>query len=120
MSRLRKALGVADGGGPFATREGGYELILEEPERLDSHRFERLLAEGRALLAGGRPERAVEALEEALSLWRGEAFADLAYEPFAQGEIARLADLRLTALEGLIEAQLALGRHAEVIGRLES
>jgi eukaryotic-like serine/threonine-protein kinase len=121
ISRLRKALaGGEDNGsaGGVVTREHGYQLRLDA-ERLDAHRFERLVAEGRGELAAGRPERAAAALEEALSLWRGPPLADLAYEPFAQREIARLDDLRAAALEQLIEAKLALGRHAEVIGELE-
>src|SRR5919109_186175 len=122
ISRLRKALPGGAGGESadlVVTREHGYELQLD-PERLDSHRFERLLADGRSELAAGRPERAAAALEDGLSLWRGPALADLAYEPFAQPEIARLDDLRMAALEQLMEAKLALGRHAEVIGELET
>jgi DNA-binding SARP family transcriptional activator len=53
-------------------------------------------------------------------MWRGAPLADLAYEPFAQREIARLDDLRARALELLIEAKLALGGHAEVIPELEA
>ena len=68
----------------------------------------------------GRPERAATALQGALSLWRGPPLANLAYEPFAQREIARLDDLRVWALEQLIEARLALGAHAEVVGQLET
>ena len=45
--------------------------------------------------------------------------ADLAYEPFAQGEIARLEELRLAVLEERIEADLALARHADLVGELE-
>src|SRR5918999_4645602 len=104
--------------GRVATREHGYELELD-PERLDAQRFERLVGEGRSELAVGRPEGAAAALEAALALWRGPALADLAYEPFAQREIARLDDLRVTAHELLIEARLALGAHAEVVGQLE-
>jgi DNA-binding SARP family transcriptional activator len=122
VSRLRKALAGGEGNGSaggVATREHGYELSLD-PERFDAHRFERLLAEGRGALAAGRPERAAATLEEALSLWRGPPLADLAYERFAQREAARLDELRLDALEVLIDAKLALGAHAEVIGRLEA
>jgi DNA-binding SARP family transcriptional activator/class 3 adenylate cyclase len=119
--RLRKALAGAVGehsGGPIVTREHGYELALD-PERLDAHRFERLLGEGRAELAAGRPEHAASALEAGLSLWRGPPLADLAFEPFAEREIARLEDLHVAALEQLVEAKLALGRHAEVVAQLE-
>ena len=121
ISRLRKALAAGAGNaseGVVVTRGSGYELRLD-PEQLDAHRFERLMAEGRSELAGGRPQRAVSALERALSLWRGAALAELAYEPFAQREIARLDDLRVAALEQLIEAKLALGAHAEVVEQLE-
>ena len=105
--------------GLVLTREHGYELRLD-PERLDAARFERLLAEGRSELAAGRPERAASTLEHALALWRGPPLADLAYERFAQPEIARLDELKGVALELLIEAKLALGRHAEVIAELET
>ena len=118
ISRLRKALG---GGSAdvVVTRDHGYELQLD-PEQLDAHRFERLVAEGRSELDAGRPEAAMAALERALSLWRGPPLADLAYEAFAQREIARLEQLHAVALEWLVEAKLVLGRHSEVIGQLES
>jgi DNA-binding SARP family transcriptional activator len=122
ISRLRKALaGEAGNGaaGVVVTRERGYELRLD-PNHLDSHRFERLVAEGRSELAGGHPERAVSALERALSLWRGAPLAELAYQPFAQREIARLDDLRVAAREELVEAKLTLGAHAEVVAQLEA
>jgi predicted ATPase/class 3 adenylate cyclase/DNA-binding winged helix-turn-helix (wHTH) protein len=121
VSRLRKALAAAAGDGAeelVVTREHGYELALD-PERLDAHRFERLVAEGRASLADGEPRRAVSALEAALAMWRGQPLDDLAYERFAQREIARLEDLHVAALEELIDAKLALGGHGEVVGRLE-
>ena len=121
ISRLRKALAGSDGSGrasPIVTRERGYELALD-PEQLDSHRFERLLARGRAELAGDRADSAARAFEEALALWRGDPLADLAYEPFALPEIARLDDLRSATLEQLMEAKLALGGHAEVVEQLE-
>jgi DNA-binding SARP family transcriptional activator len=121
ISRLRKALAGREGNdraGPIATREHGYRLELD-PERLDAHRFERLVAQGRGELAAGRPACAAAALDQALSLWRGPPLADVAYEPFAQGEVARLDEQRVAALEDLVEAKLALGRHAEVIGELE-
>ena len=101
------------------TRPPGYLLALE-PEQLDLTRFERLRAEGRRALEAGDAEGASVKLSEALALWRGEALADLAYEPFAQAEIARLEELRLTALEERIEADLALGRHSELVGELDA
>ncbi|MDP8910031.1 MAG: AfsR/SARP family transcriptional regulator, partial [Chloroflexota bacterium] len=122
VSRLRKTLGERPGngrGGVVVTRDRGYELVLE-PERLDAHRFERLVAAGRSEHAAGRATRAVSLLEQALALWRGPALADLAHEPFAQREIARLEDLRVSAEELLIDAQLELGRHERILGRIEA
>jgi predicted ATPase/DNA-binding SARP family transcriptional activator len=122
VSRLRKVLDAGarnDPSGVIVTREHGYQLKLD-PERLDSHRFERLVAEGRTELGAGHAERAASAFESALSLWRGAPLADLAYEPFAQPEIARLEELRIAALEDLNDAKLALGRHSELVGQLEA
>ena len=120
VSRLRKALAGQDGAAssPIVTRERGYSLSIQ-PEQLDAWRFERLVADGRAELADGRPQGALAMFEEALALWRGSPLADVAYEPFAQAEIARLDDLWVGALERLIEAKLALGRHTEVVAQLE-
>src|SRR5262245_3144474 len=98
---LRKALGAER----VVTRPPGY-LVRVEPDELDLTRFERLLAEGRHA--------------EALALWRGPALADIAYEPFALGEAARLANARLTALEARIEADLEAGRHDALTAELEA
>ena len=120
VSRLRKALVGADGAADdlVVTREHGYELRLD-PACLDLHQFERLAAEARRAITEDRLEQAVAALEEGLSLWRGPPLADVAHEPFAQREIARLDELRAAALEQLIETKLALGRHDEVLAELE-
>jgi DNA-binding SARP family transcriptional activator len=114
VSQLRKALGPA-----IATRAPGYALELD-PDRVDVHRFVRLAHEGRSALAVDRPEEAETVLREALALWRGPALADFAYEPFAQTEIARLEEHRATVLEERIDADLALGRHAELVSELEA
>lgn len=122
VSRLRKALSSAEEEGASAvlsTREGGYELRFD-PDRLDAHRFERLLSEGRRELGAGAAEAAVAKLESALSLWRGAPLANLAYEAFAEGEAARLQELRASAHEQLIEARLALGCSDELIPALEA
>jgi DNA-binding SARP family transcriptional activator len=116
VSRLRKAL---EDPSVIQTRDHGYILAID-PEALDANRFERLVGEADRDLADGRPGGAVSALTSALSLWRGAPLSDLAHEPFAQSEIGRLEDLHLAALEQLVEAKLALGRHAEVVGRLEA
>ncbi|MGH3031492.1 MAG: BTAD domain-containing putative transcriptional regulator [Gaiellaceae bacterium] len=114
VSKLRKTLGAAR----IVTRAPGYALELQ-PEELDLRCFERLSSEGASALAGGNAERAAGLLHEALSLWRGPPLADLAYEAFVQTEALRLEELRLAALEQRIEADLALGRHAQVVGELE-
>jgi DNA-binding SARP family transcriptional activator len=111
VSQLRKALAPADA---IVTQDPGY-LIRVQGSELDLLRFEQLVAD--AHRAG--PDRAVALLTEALGLWRGQALADLANEPFAQAEIARLEELRLAALELRVEAELALGRHARLVGDLE-
>jgi YVTN family beta-propeller protein len=118
VSRVRKSLGAA-GVQPLLTRPTGYQLRVGADE-LDSLCFERLLQEGRTELSSGAAEKAAETLREALSLWRGRPFQDVAYESFAQGEIERLEERRLLALEERIEADLALGRHAELVAELEA
>jgi DNA-binding SARP family transcriptional activator len=111
VSRLRKELGD----GRLLTRPPGY-LLRVDPAELDLARFERLLGEART----ADPDVAASKLHEALALWRGPPLDDLSYEPFAQPEIARLEELRLVALEQRIAADLARGRHAELIGELEA
>jgi DNA-binding SARP family transcriptional activator len=117
VSQLRKAL--ADDGSLLAARAHGYVLAIE-PGQLDLHRFERLFGDGERALAGGDPSLAGERLRDALALWRGPPLADFAYAPFAQAAIARLNELRLAAVELRIEVDLALGRHAAIVGELET
>ena len=116
IHELRKTLG---GDTVLLTRSPGY-LIRVESERLDLHRFERLLDEGRRSLEAGAPGDASRSLGAALGLWRGPPLVDVAYEQFAQPVIARLEELRIVALELRIEAELALGRHAQLVGELEA
>ncbi len=115
VSRLRKALPED----VLTTRAPGY-LIRVEPDELDLHRFERLVDEGRSLLARGLAADASGRLHDALSLWRGPALGDFAYETFAQAAIARLEEIRLAAVELRIDADLALGRHDELVAELEA
>jgi len=115
VSRLRKTLPQD----VLTTRSPGYVLRVG-PDELDLHRFERLVDEGRSLLARGLTADASVRLREALSLWRGPALADFAYESFAQAAIARLEEIRLAAVELRIDADLALGRHHELVGELEA
>jgi DNA-binding SARP family transcriptional activator/class 3 adenylate cyclase len=116
VSQLRKLLGPA--GEALVTQSPGYMLRLE-PGELDLHRFEELLKKGREALDGNDAQSAAETLGQALALWRGPALADFAFEPFAQGAIGRLEELRLVALENRVEADLDLGRHADLVGELE-
>jgi DNA-binding SARP family transcriptional activator/ABC-type glycerol-3-phosphate transport system substrate-binding protein len=113
IHHLRKALGPDR----IEGRPPGYILHVS-PDELDARRFEELLREAR--FANGSPGRAGSLLREALALWSGPAFADLASEPSLAGEIARLDELRLQALEERIAVDLAEGRHADVIGELEA
>jgi DNA-binding SARP family transcriptional activator len=115
VSKLRKALPE----GRLVTRAPGYVLQVA-PDEFDVYRFESLVAEGRAAAAQQRPQRTADVLREALSLWRGPPLAEFGCEPFAQAEIIRLEELRLAALEERIEADLALGRHAELVPELEA
>jgi DNA-binding SARP family transcriptional activator len=115
VSRLRKTL-VDD---VLETRAPGYVLRVEEGE-FDVWRFEHLAAQGRRALAAGDPARAATSSRHALALWRGPALADVMYEPFAQAEAARLEELRLCCVEARIDADLALGRHADLVGELEA
>ncbi|MGH2735694.1 MAG: BTAD domain-containing putative transcriptional regulator, partial [Actinomycetota bacterium] len=119
VSRLRRAFEGSAGDSPLLTRPPGYLLRVDD-EQLDGRRFERLQARGKALLVAGEAGGALNVLDEALSLWRGPALADFAFESFARSEITRLDELRLSALEDRVDAQLALGHEAEVVGELES
>jgi len=114
VSRLRRALPQ----GRLVTRPPGY-LFRAVPDEVDLSRFERLVAQGRQALADGAAADAADTLAEALALWRGPALADFRYEPFAQAEIARLEELRLVCVEERVEADLALGAGAELVGELQ-
>ena len=104
VSQLRRGLGD----GLLVTEGSGYRLRVD-PGSLDVDRFEELLADGRSALEQGDAESAADVLRQALALWRGTPLADVAFEPFAQAEIARLEERRLVAVEERIEADLALG-----------
>ncbi|HWM08492.1 MAG TPA: BTAD domain-containing putative transcriptional regulator [Solirubrobacteraceae bacterium] len=114
VSQLRKALPD----GVLRTRAPGYALEVD-PDAVDVTRFVSLREEGRAALAAGDPVRASARLSEALALWRGPALAEFP-EPFAAVEGARLEELRLVCVENRIEADVAAGRHADVVGELEA
>ena len=115
---LRRALGDRECR-RLQTQGRAYALRVEDDE-VDVDRFERLVREGSEALAHERPADAATHLSEAHALWRGPPLADVAYEAFAQGEIARLEERRAVALERRIDADLALGRHADVASELEA
>lgn len=111
VSRLRKALGPE----LLARREWGY-VLRAEPDSIDLHRFEQLVAAAEPLPARERSTT----LAKALALWRGPPFADLAAEPALQHEIARLEELRLTTLERRIDADLEAGHNANLVTEVEA
>jgi DNA-binding SARP family transcriptional activator len=112
VSQLRKAVGSD----LVVTRAPGYAFTAAR-EQIDLGQFELLTAQARTT---GDPQARVDRLREALALWRGPALADVAFEPFALLELPRLSELRLNAQHDLVDAELALGRHAEVLPEIES
>src|SRR5215217_3673125 len=113
--RLRGALAV-DGAAEIVTRGRAYVLRIDR-ELVDVCRLERLGSEASGAAAAGRP---ASAAREALALFRGAPLADVADEPFADREIRRLEELRLAAAELAIDADLAAGRHHELVGEIEA
>jgi DNA-binding SARP family transcriptional activator len=103
----------------LVTRPPGYEIRVAA-DRMDAWRFERLADEARAALDDGDPRSAADRYRAALALWRGAAYGDLADEEFVQSEAARLEALRLVAIEQRVQADLDLGRHAELCGELSA
>jgi DNA-binding SARP family transcriptional activator len=114
VSRLRKRFGP----GAIVTRAPGYELSVDR-DAIDLGRFERLATAGRRALRAGAASAAAATLAEAVALWRGPPLADFVYESFAQAPIMRLEELRLTALEDRVEADLRCGQATELIAELQ-
>jgi DNA-binding SARP family transcriptional activator/streptogramin lyase len=122
VSRLRKALHPDGRNGAEPTivfRAPGY-VLTARPEQIDSRRFEQLVREAESRATTGDATEAASALRDALALWRGAALSDFVDEAFAQPEIVRLEELRLKAVEDLIDADLACGRHAALVPDLEA
>jgi DNA-binding SARP family transcriptional activator/predicted negative regulator of RcsB-dependent stress response len=120
--RLRRQLHAPATAGRDAvlvTHPPGYLLRVQLGE-LDLHQFDRLVDEAGAAMAEGAPERAADKLRAALALWRGPALADVASEFLRRIEATRLEERRWAALEERIEADLAVGRHAQLVGELEA
>ncbi|HEY3633228.1 MAG TPA: BTAD domain-containing putative transcriptional regulator, partial [Jatrophihabitantaceae bacterium] len=116
VSRLRRTLGGAATVGQSPT---GYRLAIE-PEDVDAARFEQLARDGATALRMGKQSKAADTLRQALALWRGPALADVDGAAFAVATINRLEDVRLSAAQDRIEADLALGHAADVIAELDT
>ena len=114
LSRLRKLVGRDR----LSRQAGGYVLRVE-PGELDAEQFDRMIIRARQGAGDRDAADVARELAAALALWRGPALADLACEPFAQNEIRRLEQERLTALEDRIDAELRMGRGAELVAELE-
>src|SRR5262245_39414850 len=112
VSQLRKLLGD---GGAIVTQEPGYQIRID-PHQVDLFHFERLVADA----DGADAAHASRLLTNGLELWRGEPLADLTDDPNSRAEIQRLQAARLAALELRIEADLALGRHTQLVPELEA
>lgn len=123
VSNLRRVLepGRVKGepGRVVVTRAPGYTLELPRGGS-DLDRFESSVAAARRAASGGRADLASVALDEALALWRGQALADVADEPFAVVAGARLEEARLAAVEDWADAHLALGHHAALVAELDA
>ena len=122
VSYLRKTLGGAEPNGStlLATRPGGYALVAE-PEQIDALQFEaavKAFTPISALTSEAAWRHALDEVEGALTLWRGEALEDVAGMEFARGETTRLEELRWVAMERRVDLLLLLGRHSDAIGDL--
>ena len=103
----------------LVTRSPGYALLVADRD-YDAPTFEALAREGAWQVAHGRPRAALRSLQQGLALWRGPAFADPAFEAFARPEASRLEELRITAVEDRLLAELALGEHGPAAAELAS
>lgn len=123
VSRLRTTLeperAPGDSGRIILTKAPGY-VIQTEAGELDLQRFEDRVGSAEEARRAGDLEQAATLLREALDLWNGPPLADVAYEDFAQPEVARLDELRLVAIEDRLDLELALGRHAHAVGEIEA
>ncbi|WP_128380657.1 BTAD domain-containing putative transcriptional regulator [Streptomyces cavernae] len=121
---LRGVLSSAHGssgaaGTALLTRPPGY-MMRVDPERVDLHLFHTWVGQGREKLAEGLPEQAAALLRDALALWRGPVLADLVEKGVVWPELAAVENTRLDVMEDYAEAQLACGRHHEILAELET
>lgn len=113
VSRLRKVLGSDY----IETSPGGYRLA-SPLLNIDVERFRRSVKRGRQLLTLGQPARAAEAIRQGLAQWQGDALMDIRQFEFAEQAARHLEEERITAVESLVEAELAAGDHELVVGEL--
>ncbi|MFE2598995.1 BTAD domain-containing putative transcriptional regulator [Streptomyces sp. NPDC059396] len=116
VSQLRRALENAEAGARslIAHQAPGYTIDIPA-EALDIGRFRALVAEARIC---DEPRAKAAVLTDALSLWRGPAFADFADQPFVRSAAAALEEERLAAVEVYAETRLELGEHSVLVGEL--
>ncbi|MBB5873597.1 DNA-binding SARP family transcriptional activator [Allocatelliglobosispora scoriae] len=118
VSRLRRLLGDADGR-ILVTHSPGYRLAVDD-EDVDAALFVSQAAEGMQALRADDPEQAARLLTSALGLWRGTAFADAPPTEAVRAAADHLNELRIAAMEARIEADLACGRHSELVAELQA
>ena len=121
--RLRSALEPdRPGGSPgrFVVRRGDGYAIVVDPDDIDARVLTSTAASGRAALASGAPDRARRLLTGAEALWRGDPLADWPDADWAAAERTRLTEVRVCVLQARLDAELALGRHREVVPELEA
>jgi DNA-binding SARP family transcriptional activator len=112
--RLRKVLGADR----LLREAGGYRLRVAPGER-DIDWFDELVTTARGAVVATDYAAAMQALTEALGLWRGPAWADQLDHPAVRADAERLEEQRLGALESRLETELAIGRGAELVAELE-
>ena len=101
------------------TRPRGY-LLHVEADALDADRFRAMVERSRRLVRSDAVQAAADGLRQALGLWRGAALADVPRTPSVAAAAAQLDELRIAAVEDRIEAELAIGRHSELVCELSS
>jgi DNA-binding SARP family transcriptional activator/WD40 repeat protein len=116
--RLRHDLGRDEADAVLVTERTGYRLVLG-PQDLDVSQFESAVRDALAAQAEGRLECALTGFDDALALWRGEAYEEFADAPFSVAERLRLFELRADAQEHRADVALALGRAGDLVSELE-
>src|SRR5712691_910826 len=122
VSTLRRLLDRVDRSGTsrdlVVTRAPGYVMRLT-PDQLDLTVFEERVARARSSAAEGRLDAAADLFRDALGLWRGDVLSDIA-TPVVRAEATLQENRRQAVVEERIEADIGLGRFAEVVPELEA